>query len=109
MAYIIGLVVVGLFFLALHYFTDLKTSQKAAITAIILAIIAGAIAYNSYAYAQRDNMLNVVLKFNQNKTVKCNSIDVNNTNYTLSVGTYTFIGKKNTPNYGQMISVSECK
>ncbi len=109
MTYIIGLVVVGLFFLALHYFTDLKTSQKVAIAAIILAVISGAIAYNSYAYAQRDNMLNVAMKFNQNKTVHCNGVDVNNTNYTLSIGTYTFIGKENTPNYGQMISVSTCK
>jgi len=109
MAYIIGLVIVGLLFLALHYFTDLKTSQKLTVGAVIFAIILGAIAYNKYAYSQRDNMLNVVLKFNQNKTVHCNGIDVNNTNYTLSIGTYTFIGKENTPHYSQMISASTCE
>ena len=109
MAYIAGLVITGLLFLALHYFTELTKSQKATMTAIILAIVLGAIAFNAYSTAQREKMMSVVLHFNQSKTVKCNGIDVNNTNYTLSIGTYTFIGKENTPNYAQMISVSNCE
>ena len=108
MAYIAGLVLTGLFFLALHYFTELTKSQKALITAIVLAIILSAIAFNAYSSSQREQMMNVVTKFNQNKTVKCNDIDVNNSNYTSSIGTYTFIGKENTPNYAQMISASDC-
>ena len=109
MAYIAGLVIAGLFFLALHYFTEIDTHNKIVISAIALAIVLSAIAFNSYSNSQRDKMMNVVLKFNQNKTVHCEGVDINNTNYTLSVGTYTFIGKKNTPNYGQMISVSICE
>lgn len=109
MAYIAGLVIVGFFFLSLHYFTELTKSQKVTVTAIALAIVLSAIAFNAYSASQRDKMLNVVLKFKQSKTVECNGIDVNNSNYTLSVGTYTFIGKKNTPNYGQMISASSCE
>ncbi|MEA2100815.1 MAG: hypothetical protein U9P72_11875 [Campylobacterota bacterium] len=109
MAYIAGLVITGLFFLALHYFTEVTKEQKIIITAIILTIVLSAIAFNSYGYSQRDKMMNVVLKFNQNKTVVCNGVDVNNSDYTLSVGTYTFIGKENTPNYAQMISVSDCE
>jgi hypothetical protein len=54
-------------------------------------------------------MLGAVLKFKQSKTIDCKGIDVNNSNYTLSIGTYTFIGKKDTPNYDQMISASTCK
>ena len=109
MAYIAGLVIVGFFFLALHYFTELTKSQKATVTAIVLAIVLGAIAFNAYSASQREKMMNVVTKFNQNKTVKCNDIDVKNSEYTLSIGTYTFIGKENTPNYGQMISASDCE
>jgi len=109
MAYIAGLIIVGLFFLSLHYFTELNKSQKITISAIVLAIILGAIAFNAYSSTQRDKMLNVVLKFKQSKTVNCNGVDVNNSNYTLSTGTYTFIGKENTPNYGQMISASSCE
>ena len=109
MAYIFGLVIVILLFVALHYFTELKNSQKIIIATFILVIISAAIAFNSYSSSQRDNMIHVVTKFKQNKTLKCDTIDVNNSNYTLSIGTYTFIGKENTPHYGQMISVSQCK
>lgn len=109
MAYIVGLVLTGLFFLALHYFTEVTTKQKIVTSSILLAIILSAIAFNSYGYAQRDKMMSVVLKFKQSKTVNCEGVDVNNTNYTLSIGTYTFIGKEKTPNYGQMISVSSCE
>lgn len=109
MAYIAGLVIVGLLFLSLHYFTELTKSQKLTISAIVLAVILSAVAFNAYSSSQRDKMLNVVLKFKQSKTVECNGIDVNNSDYTLSVGTYTFIGKKNTPHYGQMISASSCE
>ena len=109
MAYIAGIVVVGLFFLALHYFTELNKHQKTLVTAIVLAIVLSAIAFNTYSSSQRENMMNVVMKFNQHKTISCNGIDVNDEKYTLSIGTYTFIGKENTPNYGQMISASTCE
>ena len=109
MAYILGLVVVALFFLSMHYFTELNHKQKLATTALSLLIIFGAIAFNTYASAQRDNMMAVVTAFNQNKTVECDGIKVNKKVYDLSTGTFTFIGRKNTPNYGQMISASSCK
>jgi len=109
LAYILGLIVVGLFFLSLHYFTELNHKQKAMTSGIVLAIILAAIAFNTYSYSQRDNMMAVVTKFNQGKTVKCQGVDVNSSLYDLSTGTYTFIGKENTPNYGQMLSASSCK
>jgi len=108
-AYISGVVVVALFFLVLHYFTELSNHQKTLVTAIILAIVLFAIAFNKYTSSQREKMLNVVMKFNQHKTIRCNGIDVNDKSYTLSIGTYTFIGKQNTPHYGQMISASTCE
>ena len=109
MAYILGLIVVALFFLSLHYFTELNHKEKTLTSAIVLAIILSAIAFNTYSDTQRDNMMVVVTKFNQGKNVSCKGLDVNSSLYDLSTGTYTFIGKENTPNYGQMISVSLCK
>ena len=109
MAYIAGLVIVGLFFLTIKYFTELTKKQEIIVTIVVLSIIFGAIAFNSYSNYQRDSMLNAVLKFKQSKTITCNGIDVNNSNYTLSIGTYTFIGKEKTPNYGQMVSASTCQ
>ncbi len=109
MAYIVGLVVVGLFFLVLHYFTELTRKQKTFVTGVALLLVLFALAFNTYADTQRDKMLDVVARFNQNATVKCGALDVNNTNFTLSIGTYTFIGKEKTPFNGQMISASKCE
>ena len=109
MAYIGGLIIVGLFFLALHYFTELTKNQKIIISASLLGIILSAILYNNYMAQEQEKMLNIVTAFNQGKTVKCNGVDVNAKKYTLSIGTYTFIGKENTPIYGQMISASSCE
>ena len=109
MAYIGGLIIVGLFFLALHYFTELTKNQKIIISTSLFGIILSAILYNNYMAQEQEKMLNIVTAFNQGKTVKCNGVDVNAKNYTLSIGTYTFIGKENTPIYGQMISASSCE
>lgn len=109
MAYIAGIIIVGLFFLALHYFTELSRQQKVIVTAIVLSIVLFAIAFNTYSNSQRDKMLDVVMRFNQHKSVTCNGISVSDENFTLSIGTYTFIGKENTPNFSQMISASACE
>lgn len=109
MAYIVGLIVFAFLFIALHYFTELTKSQKTVITAILFVVIAGAILYNRYSDQERENMMQVVTKFRQNKSVTCKDVEVNSSNYTLSIGTFTFIGKENTPVYGQMISASTCQ
>ncbi|MFA6195538.1 MAG: hypothetical protein WC656_02695 [Sulfurimonas sp.] len=109
MSYIFGIIIVGLFFLALHYFTEFTNYQKVTITTILLAIVLSAITYNAYTDSQRDKMLEAIRKFEQNKTIKCNGEDINNTNFTLSIGTYTFIGKQNTPYLNRMISASQCE
>lgn len=109
MTFIIGLVVLGLFFLALHYFTELNNYQKMSIATIILSIMAIAIMFNEYNDTKNKKMIAATLKFKQGKTIKCDGFDINSTNYTLSIGTYTFIGKKNTPNYQEMISASQCE
>jgi len=109
MALIVSLITAGLFFLVLHYFTEFTTLQKILSTIIVLSIILGAIAFNSYSAAQRTQMLDVVRTFKQGKSVHCDTKEVNATNYTLSIGTYTFIGKKDTPYYTEMISASSCR
>jgi len=108
-AYIIGLIIVGLFFLALHYFTEFSRQQKVIVTTLVLGVVLFAIAFNTYSNSQRDKMLDAVLKFNQHKTITCKGVSVNDENFTLSIGTYTFIGKENTPYFSQMISASTCE
>ena len=109
MAYILGLIIVIILFVILHYFTELSKKQMLITITIFLSLVLGAIFYNSVQNNKRDAMLNVVTSFKQNKNVTCNGDTINSKLYTLSIGTYTFIGKENTPNYGRMISVSECE
>lgn len=109
MAYIYGLIIVALLFASLHYFTELNKTQKLTIGAFLLIIILGAVAYNKYNQAQREKMLNAIIKYEQGKTITCNGKEVNASIYSLSVGTYTFIGKENTPHYAEMISAASCE
>ena len=109
MAYLAGLIIAGLFFLSLKYFLELTKKQEIAISIVVLTVILGAIAFNSYSSSQRETMLSVVTKYKQGKTIHCDGVEVNAINYSLSIGTYTFIGKENTPNYTQMVSASSCE
>jgi uncharacterized membrane protein len=108
-AYIYGLIIVGILFLAMHYFTELTTKQKFIAASVLIALIMSAVAYNRYQEAQREKMLEIVVAYEQGKTIHCGKRDVNSSNYSLSIGTYTFIGKENTPHYAEMIDAFTCQ
>lgn len=109
MAYILGIVVVALFFMVLHYFTELDHKQKGLVTMIVVAIVGGAIAYNGYMDSQRDRILEIEHKYHQGKTLDCNGIEVTDKSFSYSVGTQTFIGNEGTEHYQTMISALECR
>ncbi|MDQ7045036.1 MAG: hypothetical protein Q9M32_03875 [Sulfurimonas sp.] len=109
MTYIFGILIIGLFYLALHYLTELTLSQKWWVITIVLSILGVAIMFNAYSENQSNKTRDIAMQFKQGKTLQCDGLEVNSTNYTLSVGTYTFIGKDNTSNAGQMISASSCE
>ena len=109
MGYIYGLIIVGILFLAMHYFTELTTKQKISVALVFTLTIMAAVTYNNYQERQREKMLEVVVKYEQGKTIRCGNRDVNSSNYSLSIGTYTFIGKKNTPHYAEMIDAFTCQ
>ena len=109
MAYIAGLIIVIIFFTVLHYFTELTKTQKITVTALTFALILFAIYYNTNNSAKREKMMSVVTSYKQGKEITCNDIKINNKTYSLSIGTFTFIGKEDTSNYGNMISASDCE
>jgi len=108
-AYIGSLLLLALLFFAMHYFTELAKMHKITITAALFVIIYSAIAYNTYKNEQRQKLLKTIVKYEQGKTIHCDGRDVNASIYSLSVGTYTFIGKKNTPHYAEMINAFTCQ
>lgn len=109
MSYLLGLVAVGVFFLVLHNFTELSNQQKGTVTAVLVGLIFSMYLYNIYSDNQRERVTNIVLQYKQNRTLTCKGIDVNKSNFSYSVGTQTFIGLENTPNYGRLISATECE
>ncbi|MEA1919240.1 MAG: hypothetical protein U9N52_05320 [Campylobacterota bacterium] len=109
MSYLLGLGAVGIFFLVLHNFTELDHKQKGGATAVLLGLIIGMYVFNLYSDGQRNHVTNIVLEYQQKKTLTCKGIDVNITNFSYSVGTQTFIGRENTPHYGRLISATECE
>lgn len=109
MGYIYGLVVVFLFFISLHYFTELTKQQKLVAVSVVVLLVGFAIVYNENAKQEQQHTYKIITKFNQNKTIVCENQEINKTNFSLSLGTFTFIGKENTPFYGQMIGIANCK
>ena len=109
MTFVIGLIILALFLLALHKFTDFNHGEKVNITVVVLSVIAMAVMFNEYSNVQNEKMMDATKRFKQNRTLNCEGVDVNASNYTLSVGTHTFIGRENTPLAGEMISASDCE
>ncbi len=109
MAYIVSFVLLIMLFYIMHSFTELTRMHKISITTVLFIIIYSAIAYNTYQNNQRTKLLNIVTKYKQGKTITCHGKDVNSSIYSLSIGTYTFIGKENTSHYAEMISVASCE
>jgi len=108
-SYIYGLIVVFLFFLVLHYFTELSKQQKFITVFVVFLLIGSAVLYNENSKKERQHTYEIVTKFNQQKTIFCGNQEINQTNFSLSLGTFTFIGKENTPFYGQMVGITNCK
>lgn len=109
MAYILAIVIVIAFFAALHYFTELDTRQKSVVTLVVLVIVGGAVYYNKLQDKQRAHALEMHRQFEQGKTIICEGVEVNTTNFEYSDGTQIFIGKENTPHYTRMINVLQCR
>jgi hypothetical protein len=109
MSYILGIVVVVIFFAVMHYFTELEHKQKAAATLVVIIIIAAAYYYNHMQNIHRDHVMKIGLKFTQNKTLLCEGVEVNQSNFTTSIGTFTFIGKENSDHAGRMFSYDQCQ
>jgi len=108
-AYLLGLLIVGLFFGVMHFFTELNTRQKTTATLLVLLFVMGAIFYNLLQSAKADHVRKVMRHFNQGKSVHCGDINVTKSNFSLSIGTQIFIGKTESPHAGKMIQASGCE
>lgn len=109
MGYIYTLVVLFVFLLVLHYFTTMSNEYKITFGVMMLGLIIGAYFYNQSQKEYQEHIYEVVTAYKQGKTLQCDSVEVNQKLFSLSVGTYTFIGKEQTPHYGVMVDAQKCK
>ena len=109
MAYIYGLIIVALFFSVMHFFTELDLKQKVGATVLTLSFVMGALYYNTLQNEKAEHLRDVMLRFNQGKSLQCGDLEVDRKNFSLSVGTQTFIAREQTPYSGKMVAASECE
>jgi len=106
--YIYTLLIVILFLLVLHYFTEMSNEYKITFGGMMFALIVGAYFYNQSQKEYQEHIYTLVTAYKQGKTLQCKDLNVSQENFSLSIGTYTLIGKKETPHYGVMIDLGEC-
>jgi len=109
MAYIFGIILLVLLFVVLHFFTEIALKQKLTVTGILALLILGAYLFNKNNENRRLHLEGRLLEFTHGKTIVCDGIDVNNSEFSYSSGTQTLLGKKESKMFGRIISLDQCQ
>lgn len=115
MTYLLSILIPIIILAILHFKTDMQMEKKLTFAAVLFSVILGATYYNSIQNRLRETIIKNELIYDQNRTLECYSqdlqkkIDVNQTFFSYSTGTQTFIGKEKTPFYNLMVNIEECK
>jgi len=109
MAYLFGIALLILLFIVLHFFTEISLKQKVITVSIFGFLVLGAYLFNLNSENRRIHLESVLLDFMHSKTITCANIEVNNSEFSYSSGTQTFIGLKGTKMHGRLISLDSCK
>ena len=109
MAYLLWFGIVALVFALMHYFTELSARQKGIISLIVTLFVAGAVVYNIRSDAERAHVTQIELKYRHGETIRCQGVDVNDSEFSYSDGTQSFVGNKGTRHYQQIFNVRECE
>lgn len=101
--------VIALLYGVMHFFTEMSHRRKLQVAGGLLLVVAAAAAWNSRADREQEHVRSVILKFNQHKSLECAGVEVNDGNYTLSIGTQSFIAKEGSPHAGQIFDAARCR
>ena len=109
MAYIFGVILFLILFVVMHFFTEMTLKQKLSATGVFAILVLSAYFYNQQSEQRRLHLEEVMLKYNSGDNISCSSLDVNNTEFSYSSGTQTFLGKKESKMHGRIISLDSCR
>jgi len=109
MIYLFGILLLVLLFVVLHFFTEISLKEKLIVSGIVAAVVLGAYLFNQSSEKRRVHLESVLLNYTHGETIQCNTIDVNNSEFSYSSGTQTFLGKKESKMFGRIISLDQCQ
>jgi len=109
MSYLYILAVIILLYGGMHFFTEMTHRQKLQVTIILLLIVVAAAAYNAVSDKEQSHVREMILRFNQHETLECGGVQVNDINFTLSVGTQSFIAREGTKHAGRIFDAAGCR
>jgi hypothetical protein len=109
MGYLVWFGIVVVVFVWMHYFTALTSKQKGIISLVVTLIVIGAIGYNIKSDAESKHVASIELKFNNGETFRCKGVQVNNKDFSYSIGTQSFIGNQGARYYQQIFNARECE
>lgn len=109
MSYFYIVAVLALLYGGMHFFTGMTHRQKLQVTGGLLIIVAAAIAYNRMTDRTQAHVREMLLRFNQHDSLECGGVRVNDANFTLSVGTQSFIAHEGTQHAGQIFDAADCR
>lgn len=109
MSYLYIVAVIALLYGVMHFFTEMGHRQKLQVAGGLLLVVVAAVAWNSSVDREQEHVRSVILKFNQHQTLECAGVEVNDGNYTLSIGTQSFIAKEGSPHAGRIFDAAGCQ
>lgn len=109
MIYLFGIFLLILLFVVLHFFTEINLKEKLGVLVVLTVVVLSAYLYNQSSESRRLHLEDVLLDFTHGKNIICTDRDVNNTEFSYSSGTQTFLGKKESKNFGRIISLDQCQ
>ena len=86
-------------------------NKKQKLVSIILSILL-VVLISIYTIVQnKSNRVDfeIIAAYNRGEVLECEGIEVSNKEFTLSNGTLSFLGKKDSKHYGKIISISKCR
>ena len=109
MSYLYVVAMIALLYGVMHFFTEMSHRQKLLVAGGLLLVVIAAVAWNRHVDREQAHVRSVILKFNQHQTLECAGVKVNDVNYTLSIGTQSFIAKEGSPHAGRIFYAAGCR
>lgn len=109
MGYLLWFGIVVLAFVLMHYFTALSGKQKGMISLLLTVVIGNIIIYTILRDLESKHITQMELKFHNGETLQCNHVAITQNEFEYSIGTQSFIGKKESRYADQIFSAGECQ